>query len=62
VLQKTPTVTEFCDRWWQEIDNGSKRNQMSFDYVRWQMGLEVGYLPGNVQDGEFVEIKPHCEQ
>lgn len=26
----------FMDDWWDEVKNGSKRDQLSFDYVRWK--------------------------
>ena len=31
-----PRCASFMDDWWSEVKNGSKRDQLSFDYVRWK--------------------------
>jgi hypothetical protein len=43
-----PEVEWFNDRWWREIENGSVRDQLSFDYVRWLMGdkIRVHFVDG----------------
>ena len=35
----------FLDRWWDQISNHSKRDQLSFDYVRWRLEARVNSLP-----------------
>jgi hypothetical protein len=36
----------FCNEWWQEISRHSKRDQLSFDYVRWRLPqTEVRSIP-----------------
>jgi len=43
-----PEVAWLNERWWREIENGSARDQLSFDYVRWLMGdqLKVNFVDG----------------
>ena len=39
-----PKVREFGNLWAKEILDGSHRDQLSFDWCRWRLGLEVGAL------------------
>lgn len=32
----TPSCIQFCCEWWQQIHSYSKRDQLSFDFVRWK--------------------------
>lgn len=59
VLKNVPLVRNLCRLWWQEIKEGSKRNQLSFDYARWKIGVEIGHLPGNLRDGKIVVFNEH---
>ena len=34
----------FCENWWEEIAQGSCRDQLSFDYCRWKSGLAVRWI------------------
>jgi hypothetical protein len=40
-------VTRFNELWWEEIERGSKRDQISFPYAAARAGLRVGYFPGS---------------
>lgn len=46
----TKKVAKFNELWWEEIKHGSKRDQLSFNYVVWKVGLKCNYFPGQVQD------------
>ena len=48
VRRNTPAVRQFNNRRWQEIEKGSVRDQLSFDYVRWLMGdaIRVNLVDG----------------
>ncbi len=48
VRRNTPAIQEFEKQWWYEVSNGSHRDQLSFDYVRWKLGVEITYIPGHV--------------
>jgi len=43
-----PEVQWFNHKWWTEIEKGSLRDQLSFDYVRWLMGerIKVNFIDG----------------
>lgn len=45
VRRNTPRLAEFEAFWWNEVKNGSCRDQLSFDYARWKLGVDVRYLP-----------------
>lgn len=36
---KDERVTEMCDLWWQEVENGSWRDQISMPYACWKTGV-----------------------
>lgn len=40
----------FCECWWDEISQGSRRDQLSFDYVAWKTGMHYACLPGKLSD------------
>ena len=39
-------VREFNEIWWQQIQNGSRRDQLSFNYAIWKAKLGFDHLPG----------------
>jgi hypothetical protein len=41
----TKEIIEFNNRWWAEICRHSVRDQLSFNYVAWKMGIKIGYFP-----------------
>jgi len=42
-------VAEFNEMWWREICKGSKRDQISFNYVASKMGVKIGYFHGSLR-------------
>ena len=52
-------VIETMERWWNEIKNNSRRDQLSFNYAAWKTGLEFSYLPGDSRNNEWVDYLPH---
>ncbi|HEY0750943.1 MAG TPA: glycosyltransferase domain-containing protein [Chitinophagaceae bacterium] len=36
---KDPKITEMCDLWWNEVENGSWRDQISFPYACWKTSV-----------------------
>lgn len=48
VRRNTPAVRKFNELWWKEIRQGSVRDQLSFDYVRWLAGtlVKVNFIDG----------------
>ena len=46
-----PDVIKAMERWWYFIENYSKRDQLSFNYVAWETGLRFKFLPGDIRRG-----------
>lgn len=55
----TPLVNRFCEAWWNEIVSGSRRDQLSFGYVAWKLGVEYARLPGTLADNPLFYWGPH---
>lgn len=43
-------VEAFNEIWWEEIQKGSRRDQLSSQYVARRIGLKVGYFPGSLRN------------
>lgn len=50
-----PRIVKLMDLWWREIDNGSKRDQLSFPIVTSELGIDVVPLGPH---GESVRTSP----
>jgi len=53
IRRHTEDVEKFCKRWWRELCEGSLRDQLSFDYVRWKLKFPVVRLPADEADKYF---------
>ena len=42
-------------RWWDLLSTNSKRDQLSFDYVRWEMNIPIMPLPFNQRENQLFE-------
>lgn len=47
-------VREFNEAWWEEIKRGSKRDQISFNYVARKLGVKIRYFPGNLRKKNYL--------
>ncbi|UCF06968.1 MAG: DUF616 domain-containing protein [bacterium] len=47
------TVRRVMESWWAEIEGGSKRDQLSFNYVTWRERFDVGLLDGDIRDNRY---------
>jgi len=54
-----PEIIEFDKKWWEEIANGSKRDQLSFNYIQWKTGLKYNFLEGDARDNSTFEVVNH---
>ena len=54
-----PKMEEFCRTWWQEIEHGSRRDQLSFTYCAWKCGLKFRLLPGFTHRNQLFKIHRH---
>ena len=48
VRRNTPEVQRFGEGWWAIYSRFSQRDQLSFDFVRWQMGMKYSRISGNL--------------
>jgi len=46
----TKEMDRFDNMWWREITGGSRRDQLSFNYVAWKTSLKYNFFPGSVQE------------
>lgn len=51
IRRNTPKVQQFGEAWWKEYLRFTRRDQLSFDFVRWQAKLEYDRIPGNLFKG-----------
>ena len=49
--RNTPQMQYFNEAWWQEVQNGSTRDQLSFNYLAHKHGLKIASLPGDLSSG-----------
>lgn len=55
-----PECVRFMNDWWIEVLEGSHRDQLSFDYIRWKQNANVFFLEkGFGRDSEFFYRMPH---
>jgi len=47
------------EAWWQELDNFSRRDQLSFNYIAWKQNLNFVYLDGDCWDNDFFYRRYH---
>lgn len=59
VRRNSPRVRAFNEAWWREIEGGSVRDQLSFDFVRWRLGLAQAYLPGQSIKSRYARYTRH---
>jgi hypothetical protein len=54
----TPRIEAFNERWWREIQGGSRRDQLSFPYVARKLGLPYQRFPLSLgtRNGLFMKI------
>ena len=48
-----PRSKVFCDLWWKELHENSRRDQLSFPFVRWLTRQETALLPGTAFSNPF---------
>ncbi|MFH1231538.1 MAG: glycosyltransferase domain-containing protein [Planctomycetota bacterium] len=60
IRRNTPEVTEFCNKWWAEVEKFSRRDQLSFNYTAWKTQFKYKTIEFLLNDsnGGFKKI-PH---
>ncbi len=59
IRRHTKKVEQFNNYWWAILCAHSNRDQLSFDYVRWKLDMNINYLQGNIHNNPYFEIKKH---
>jgi hypothetical protein len=55
-----PVIIRTMEHWWREIEKGSRRDQLSFNYVIWKEKCTLCIIDGNIRDNRwFFEIGVH---
>lgn len=52
-------VVKLMEDWWTELKYGSKRDQLSLNYVCWKNNFNLTYLPGDGRNNEIIKLLPH---
>ena len=54
-------VIKTMESWWTELKYGSKRDQLSFNYVAWKNNLKFNYIDGDSRNNDYFirDTKPH---
>lgn len=48
-----------CSRWYEEIENYSRRDQLSLPYVLWRLDLEISVVDLYLWDNEYFVVEKH---
>jgi len=60
VRRNTDRVRRFNEMWWGELNMFSHRDQLSFPYVSWKLGIDYSIIPGSIFTGSLVRYRyPH---
>lgn len=53
----TDKIKEFNEMWWNEICNGSRRDQLSFNYVARKLNIKINYFPGDIKKENYLFVR-----
>jgi hypothetical protein len=59
VRRNTKAIAALEALWWAEVQAGSYRDQLSFDYARWVTETPVTYIPGDPFASQHLSIYEH---
>ena len=59
IRRNTKDVMTFNNLWWSILCRYSKRDQLSFDFVRWTLAMPVNHIEGNIHENEYFSIAKH---
>lgn len=60
VRRNTDRLKDFSLALWDEIQSGSHRDQLAFDYVRWKMNFPISRLPKHWNN--YLRLQKHNHQ
>jgi hypothetical protein len=56
----TGAVRAVNELWWREIEGGSRRDQLSFNYVAWRLGFPYAVFDSSIWHGPLFAYRPHA--
>ncbi|XKT75429.1 MAG: methyltransferase domain-containing protein [Patescibacteria group bacterium UBA2103] len=54
-----PVLQKGLSRWWEEIEGGSRRDQLSFNYAMWKEGVPFTYIKEDSRNNAYFVHVPH---
>lgn len=57
----TPQIQALNELWWHEIENGSRRDQLSFNYCCWKLGIKYKEMTGTVYNSPHFKVEKHLK-
>ena len=57
-----PKLIKTMEIWWNELNIGSSRDQLSFIYSTWKTGLKFGLFPGLRENSPFFKSSEHLRK
>jgi hypothetical protein len=54
-----PDVIRTMERWWQEISEGSRRDQLSINYAAWKENLSFSIIEGDLRNNKWFYMLAH---
>ena len=54
--QSSEAVARFNQLWWEQLMSGSFRDQLSFNYAAWRLGMAYAHLPGSGTESVFFDF------
>jgi hypothetical protein len=60
--KKTKETKLFCEKWWQQIEKYTERDQPCFTYTKWKTGMNINHIDWDyTQMTEFIHV-PHVHK
>ena len=61
IRKHTGAITALNNAWWAEMTRFTLRDQLSFDYLCWVLGIECGVIPAELWPGLSPDAFWRCE-
>ena len=55
-------VKNIMEDWWLELKYGSKRDQLSFNYVCWMNNFKFNYINDDIRENKYFILNKHNHQ
>lgn len=57
----TPKIAKLNELWWDEISNGSRRDQLSFNFCCWKLNIAYKKMKGTVYSSDYFSYEKHAK-